>query len=233
MTANTAAKNILQQIRAAYVPNHEYITVELDDYPHVDKKFYTTIRSYLESEGFIYLEDSEDKTFASAPGKVFKPVPIRCMTSKNGNISAGIYQARLTSFWIALLLLIFGKRIGKTIDFETEFQDGSFICTSNAMSASSMKSPPIIYSEFHKPNISVSVLLARHNERVQAHITSQLAYPKNISTISELRESLNRMNAIKAAFRGEIGGITLEELEKLSPSKKIAREVHEEIKELQ
>ncbi|MFN7138314.1 MAG: hypothetical protein ACK4UN_03130 [Limisphaerales bacterium] len=222
-----AARQILEMLRSTYVPTHEYQTSDLKNYPHVDRGFYDRTRALLESEGFIYLEDSEDMSLAAVKGNVFKPVPIRCMVSNDGVIMAGIYHAKISAIWLRVLLFILRKRVGKTIDLETEFLDGSFVCTSNAAMAGAMKLPQLIDSELHPIDTPCAVLLERHRARVLHHIKQHSAAPVKIRTTAELRESQNRMNALKAAFRGELGGISMEELEKLSFTKTQAREVYD------
>lgn len=229
---HAAAKDILEMIRSVYIPSHDYQSVDLKDYPHIDSRFYSNTKTLLESEGFIHLGDQEDMSLANAKGNFFKRVPARCMISNDGVIMAACYHAKLSPIWLRVLLFILRKKVGKTIDFESEFQDGSFVCTSNAALAGAIKNPPIIHSEFHAVDTPCVGLLQRHRERVVKHIQNFCVSPRRIQTISEQRESQNRMNAIKAAFRGELGSISLEELEKVSFSKAQAADVHKEVQKI-
>lgn len=233
MTTSQGAREILENIRATYVPTHRFESVRLEDFSHVDRRFYENTRTDLEREGFLHLEDAEDVTLAGAKGNVFKRVPIRCLVSGDGTIMAGLYHPKLKSLWLRFLLFVLGKRIDRIVDFETEFADGSFVCTSNAFSASAMQLPPLIDALYLPARTPWSVCLAQHRERVARHHLASSAGVVRIRSIADLRASQNRMNALKAAHRGELQGITLAELEKLSPSKHLAREVHAQIQRLQ
>ncbi len=230
--SHQAAREILEMIRSVYVPTHQYQTVDLKDFPHIDRQFYEKTRTLLESEGFIYLGDEEDVSLANSKGNVFKRVPIRSMVSRDGAIMAGMYHVKVSAIWLRVLLFILRKRVGKTIDFETEFLDGSFVCTNNASSAAAMKLPPLIHSEFHPISTSYSQLLQRHRDRVLKHIKDFSVAPVKIQTTFDLHVSQNRMNAMKAAFRGELGGVSLDELKKLSPTNAMAEDVHDEVRKI-
>lgn len=232
MTTEKGAREILENIRSIYVPTHRFESVRLEDFKHVDQRFYATTRAVLEQEGFVFFEDAEDVTLASAKGNIFKRVPIRCMVSKDGTIMSGIYHPRLSSLWLRALLFVLRKRIGRIIDFETEFSDGSFVCTTNALSAGALESPPLIDAQYHPVKTPWATLLSAHRERVTRHQNAHSLSIVRIRSIAELRASQNRMNALKAAHRGDLKGITREELEKLSPNKALAHEVHREIQRL-
>ncbi len=226
------ARDILAQIEATYVPEHEYVSVRESDYGHLDLGFYRRGRASLEAEGFVFLEDSEDLTLAKVPGQPFQPVMIRALASGDGSIMAGLYHPKARAWWMRLLLWVTRQKLGPTADLETEFSDGSFVCTTNAAMAAALDSPALIATETLPAGTSVERLLARHRERVAAWLARGGGIvARRVTGISELRAAQNRMNGIKAAHRGKIGGITREELERLSRGKEaLAAEVHAEVR---
>lgn len=234
MNTQDGARAILQHIEAVYVPVHDYVSVRESDYQHLDIAFYRSSRLYLEAQAFLHLEDCEDRTLAAAPGNVFKPMMIRVMVSLDGTIMAGIYDPRVKPLWIRILLFVLGKLPGGTIDLETEFVDGSFICTSNAMTASALSKPALIDCEYLPSKTPIPRILARHRERVSQKREKAEIEPHRFLTIDAVRASQGRMIGIKAAFRKEIGGVTKEELARVfSGSPGLADEVHREITKLQ
>lgn len=226
-----AANAILQNLAAVYVPTHDYHRVEARDYSHLDLSFYDSTTEFLRGEGFTPMADVQDRTLEQAPGNVLHPVFIRAMVSAEGSTSAGIYHARIKPLWLRLLLFVMGKSRMKVVDFETEFSDGTYVCTSNAMAASSMKLPPSIDVLYLSSRSSPSQVLKAHRDRVSRHASSHLgARALTVGSFEEMVCAQNRMNALKAAFRGELGGITKEELERLSLlGKGAARRVYDKI----
>jgi len=225
------AREILARIEASYVPEHDYVAVRETDFGHLDLDFYRRVRAMLETEGFLFLEDCEDLTLAKAPGQPFKPVMIRVLASGDGTIMAGLYHPKPRTWWMRLLLWLLRQKLGPTVDMETEFSDGSFLCTSNAIGAAAMDSPALIDVEYQPAGTPPERVLARHRERVAARLArGDGVVPRRAGSIAEVRAAQNRMNGIKAAHRGKIGGITREELERLSRGNtELAAQVHAEV----
>jgi hypothetical protein len=229
MEAEEAARQILAQIEANYKPTHDYVAVNPQSFRHLDLAFYDHTTQLLRSQGYKHLCDVEDRTLAASPGNVLFPVMIRSLVSSDGSVMASLYHPRIKPLWLRALLWLTGKRLGTVIDMETEFSDGSFVTTSNAMSASAMTSPPLIKAEFLPIKSTVEEIGPRHTARVEEHLRGNPAIrTKTISNHDQLVASQNRMNAIKSAFRGEIGGITKEELERILAGRhtELVSEIH-------
>jgi len=98
--------------------------------------------------------------------------------------------------------------------------------------ASAFESPPLIDARFLPPSDDVDTIYATHTARVAAHLQQRpgvRALP--IGSFDDMVASQNRMNAIKAAFRGELEGITREELGRLSLfGHPIPHDVHDAIR---
>jgi len=229
MESKRTASELLKFIEENYKSEHHYASVDLSDFSHVDKRFYQKESEQFTKHQFIHVEDCEDLTISNAQDRTLKRVPIRVMVSQDGTVMVGIYHPKIRSIFLRILLFIIRQRLGKIIDLETEFEDGSFVVTSNAMAASPMSLPKLISCEYLPKNTKAEDLLKIHTQRVSDHSQIHKARPRFSKTIEEIRASQNRMNALKAAFRSEIGGITEEELIMLSPSVSVAEEVFDEI----
>lgn len=226
--AEKIAQEILVLIEASYKPTHNYVEVESRLFRHLDLSFYEQTTQRLCAQSFRKLADVEDTTLSASPGNVLMPVMIRSLVSSDGSIMASIYHPRIKPLRLRFLLWIMRKRLDKVVDMETEFTDGSFLVTSNAASAAGMDMPTWINAEFLPVSTSVDAVYQEHLNRLRAHLQNHPHITtKKIDTYEQLVASQNRMNALKAAFRGEIGGVSRKELERLSGKRQdLAAEVH-------
>jgi hypothetical protein len=233
MNTNEGAREILKRIEATYVPTHRYQTVDEKDFRHLDLGFYGKTQAWLEQKGFRFLCDKEDLTISEAPGNVFHRTMIRVMVSSDDKIATALYHPKIKPLWLRILLFVLGKRLGRIVDFETEFADGSFVCTSNALVASALSLPKQIDVEYHPAKTAIGALLERHLVRITEHAKNCKTPARSHRTNDDVVAMQNRMNALKAAYRGEIGGITKEELDRLSPNRpELTNEVYAEISKL-
>ena len=226
--AERAATEILATIEATYQAIHDYVVVEAKSFGHLDLAFYERTAKVLSVEGFRRLADVEDRTVTNTPKGVLMPVLIRSMLSKDGTIMAALYHPRIKPVLVRMLLWVMRKLPAKVVDMETEFDDGSFVVTSNAASAAAIDLPSLISAACLPTTATVLGVFQRHLTRVAAHVAARPGvHAKKFTTHAELLASQHRMNAIKAAFRGEISGITKEELDRLAIlGKSMSRDVH-------
>ncbi|MDZ7630348.1 MAG: hypothetical protein U5K74_03025 [Gemmatimonadaceae bacterium] len=183
------------------------------------------------SKGFTRLADVEDTTITSAPGGVLMPVLIRTLLSRDGTVMAALYHPRIKPLLVRVLLWLLRRSPGKVVDMETECSDGSFVVTSNAVTAEAIDLPALISAEYQPAKTSAFSLHSRHVTRVAEHLAQRTGVTaKVITTHEELVASQNRMNAIKAAYRGDVGGITREELDRLAVfGTSLTRDVHDAV----
>lgn len=227
MKPDEAAKDILDYINAVYVPTHEYVHVSLGDIPGLGFAFYDCFKSELEQSGFTIIGDIEDKTITNAPGSALQRTVIRTMLSGDRTIMAAAYEVRFKLFW-GLLSKLLGESVHQVVDFETEYEDGSFLVTSNAETAANMSLPPMVFGDYLKAKTPTLSVLDAHILRMRAyHEVSGGVSPKQIRNYAELIKSQDRLTALKAAYRNELGGVSLEELQRMSPKwSDVAQEFH-------
>ncbi|MDD5707654.1 MAG: hypothetical protein PHR35_17175 [Kiritimatiellae bacterium] len=222
------ARKIVEETKKRFAKRHEYRTVDPDDFQHLDLRFYNESKAAFEQHGFVHLRDEEDVTIknASTDPRTF----IRVMLSQGGTVTAAFYQPRVKLF-TRLLLKVTGTKVGRTTDCESELSDGTFICTSNAVTASMISSPPQILTDYLPFESDPTQVLQRHEERLREH----LAHHPELSVIplrsvEDVHASQHRQEAIKATYRESVGWISKEELEKCADGDSaLAADVHKEV----
>src|SRR6266542_4085842 len=119
--ARQVAHTILSQQKSLYSAPHEYAPANPDEFPDLDIGFYASAQTALESQGFRLLDDVENMTLSQAlPAlRTFT----RTMAGDNDRTVARISQIRPSGR--------FGREIA-SLEFCTEFNDFSFLCTTNA-----------------------------------------------------------------------------------------------------
>jgi hypothetical protein len=223
-----AAQEILATIEATFQPTHRFVRVQAGSYRHLDLGFYDRTARDLTARGFSVLADVEDRTITETPGTVLSAILVRTLVSRDGTVMCALYHPHIRRFTLRALLWLFGKLPGKVTDMETECTDGSFVVTTNAASAAAFDSPALIAAEYLPVKTAPLDVYARHTQRLAEHLAARPGVQaRTIASHDEMLASQNRMNALKAAFRGEVGGVTREELERLSVfGNRLAGEVH-------
>ena len=212
-----AATDILAAIEATYRPSHEYVNVDPKLFRHLDLHWYDRTSRLLQSKGFKPLANVADRSKTALAGNVLMPALIRTMLSKDGTVMAVLCHARIKGLLRRLLLWLLRKLPGKVINMETECTDGTFVVTSNAATAALIELPALISAEFLRARATVHEVHHRHVTHLAAHLARRPGVSaRSVSTQVELVASRNRMNALKAAYRGQVGGITREELDTLT-----------------
>jgi len=194
--AAKGAEKLKTLIRDTHQPRQEYAEVDLGRFPHLDQRFYESIRSEAEALGFVFIGDLENRT-ANGLG-LMKPTVIRQLTDRNGiTVGAYNYQGIGLASW-----LMPGMRSTRTIDLETEFSDGTYVGTSNAWSARHLERPPEIFMTFRTMETGLRALLDEHRRRLKAHIDQRPDRTvREVLSLDDAIESNHRMNALKAAFQ--------------------------------
>lgn len=208
--------------------------VEENQFRHLDLNFYQKNKTLLEQSGrFRFLGDTENTTITARHSNVILPVMIRSMVSMDGTVSAILFHLRLKSWWSRFVFRFIRNRNGKTCEFETEFSNGCFICTSNAASAGKLSMPSRILTEFHPTSTSIPALLSRHHKRLQEYSFISEAIPLRINSQEEFIEMQHRMQIVKAQYREEIGIVTKAELDAIHPNRtEINEKIFEAIQQL-
>ena len=228
-----AAHEILALLEATYQPTHRYVPADPAQYPHLDLKWYDATARTLSGQGFRTVRDVEDKTVTEAPGMVMSAILLRGLLSRDGTIIGALYHPHIRKTWLRFMLWLLRKLPQKTTDMETEFTDGSFVATTNAGAAgAAIENGPMILAEFLPPGTPPLAVLERHKARVAAHLRERPGISARVlGDYDDMIASQHRMNALKAAYRGEVGMIRRDELDRLAGfgSRRLVPEIHEEL----
>ncbi|MCU0647488.1 MAG: hypothetical protein MUF00_05805 [Gemmatimonadaceae bacterium] len=224
-----AAHEILAMLEATYQPTHRFVPAHPRSFRHLDQRWYDRAARTLEQRGFKRLGDLEDRTITEAGG-VLSPAMIRTLRSSDGAVAVSLYHARIRSFPLRALFWVLRQLPGTIIDCETECTDGSFVVTSTApASTGALEMPALISSRFLPKGTTVESAVAQHEARITAHLAHRPGVTaRRVTTSEELIAMQNRLNALKSAYRGEIGGVTRDELDRLAPAwaRGVAGDVH-------
>jgi len=188
--------------------------VKAADFSHLDLKFYDQTRAKLETHLFTHLYDIEITSMRSI---MVKPVFIRALRSPDHCVSAAFYHLK-GAWWLRLMGLFSStmRRMlnSKTYDFETEFEDGSFVITSNAEAITNFNYPAHLNSECF-PGRSLEEIGHLHYQRLAAHGTARGTFPVKIHSVQAALDMQQRLQHAKTASKGP-QGLSREEFRRAS-----------------
>jgi hypothetical protein len=190
---------IARMIDEAYVERHEYRNATPEDWTGLDEKFYRRTTEQLAKAGFRELGNVVDETTERAMS--FAHTVLRGFVNGEGTATAACYHVRFKGFFRLLQLLFILPRL-RTIEFESELTDGTFVCTTNTLKLdTTLPVPGIEKRQLHKKS-SVEELLAAHRVHLRDAIAARPGTSaKRIRTFAEAMEMQHRMQAIKSAFK--------------------------------
>ncbi len=202
------------QNKALYGSIHEFRAAEDDDFEELDRSLYDQAQEALGQLGYRHLGDIVDQTIEETSG--MSPV-IRVMSSTDGSTGAGVYHfippAMPRSFEGKQLL------IG---DFTTEFTDNTFLMTSNTRGLDQTTAATGIDRRQHPLETPLAELAQLHETEQQKLLAAKNAAggaevkPMIISTLADAIESEKRQQALKNAFRKQIGSVDPEEVRRVA-----------------
>ena len=165
----------------------------------------------METQGFRHLGDYEHADLKGTPQDT--GCFLRVAASGEGLMTGSMYHFRPQVRWLRLIMLVLNRGGMKFVDFQTEFSDGSFMTTSNAEMAGTMKSPSSIDARFLPAKTPPQELLPLHLKRITEHLKKNPELTvREVRTLEDAFAAEERQDAVKAAFRQELGGMTREEL---------------------
>ncbi len=130
---------------------------------------------------------------------------IRCFLSIDGTAMAGVYDIHFYSWqrvmqWVGLL-----ARDLRTVEFESELSDGSFVSTSNATGAEKASEFPGISRQFLSKNSTPAELYAAHCAHLQRVLSEKPGIlPYSFKSFDELCAAQDRQNQLKSRHRNSL-----------------------------
>ena len=135
---------------------------------------------------------------------------LRVLVSRDGVSMACLYH-----FTPRGLMRFLGVKEFKVVDFETQFSDGTFACTTNAEMAGKLDFPAVI-DAFYLPSVTpIETVLQAHEQRVAGYLAKcPGVQPVRVGTVEEVRRAQDEMQRLKARHWQD-AGLSEQELQRL------------------
>jgi hypothetical protein len=214
-----AARKLADQMQKLYSTEHEYAPVKAGDFRDIDRAYYDRMQAELEACGFRCLGDFEDITTSSVYPSM--RTFLRRFTGENGTVTAAVYEIKYRGF--IKLFALFGV-LSKTpyyVDLETEFTDGTFLCTANTEDSKGTAVPGII-AQRQPQSTTTEELLALHRTKL-AEMVSQGLTPRVVTNSEEYQAMQHRQQELKNRHRRAEGFVDLEHVKALAEDKGTAQ----------
>jgi hypothetical protein len=157
--------------------------VKAADFSHLDLNFYDQTQAVLEKHLFVLLADVETTSLRD-------PSMTRCfsrsMRSQDHCVIAAIWHGK-AAWWLRLLTFFTDARQMtnmRVVDFTTEFEDGSFVCTTNCPAVLNFDYPTHLDVKSF-PGRELLELGHLHYQRLAAHGTSHATRPRLIHSVQD------------------------------------------------
>jgi hypothetical protein len=247
-TARDAALHILETLQAVYATPLEFVPARAPDFPHLDLPAYAASRAWMQAHGFRHLVDLEMPALTNNPRTLMARSFTRAYAANDGTAVAEYYQFMvrrdrllrqwLTGMrnwrWIAATRFALGALVTRhCTGFETEFDDGGFVVTSNAESAAKITAPPSMDILFLPHGTDPGEVLAAHRARVAAR-SARLpdARPMPVADVRQMLAQQRRMAEQKSAWRAAQEWVSKAEIDAMSSNPAVADEVFAELRKL-
>lgn len=202
--------NMLGQTRALYEKLHEFRPAAEADFEGLDRDYYENTTRELLGRGFRQLGDLVDQTIEETSGVV---APIRVLVSADGTTTAALYHLVPPGMPPDADKLLM-------CDVTTEFDDGTFLITSNTEGHDLMTPPPQFQRRQFPLSTPVAQMLVAHasdlDQLTAKKVSDRGASPVVIETIADALASERRQQAAKNAFRKGIGYLDPEEVRRIA-----------------
>jgi hypothetical protein len=206
-----AGEGIVGTSKAMYDKIHEFRDATDKDFENVDRDAYDASMRDFESAGFSHLGDTVDQTILEVQGQ---SPPIRIMSSADGTTVVGMYHLNTP--------MTPRSPDGSTTlfcDMTSEYDDGTFLVTSNTEGSDLMTPPPQIQRRQLPFETATQMLRARHETEKQKLLAAKSGVKcVSVSTLKDAIEMEKRQQAIKNAFRKGIGFIDPAEVRRIAHS---------------
>lgn len=246
MSALKAARNILGDMRRQFSKPHSMIPADEHEFGHLNLSAYSAFVDDLQPLGFKVLGDLEIPEVSNSPTTVLARTMIRNMLSADGHVIAQYYQVK-PRIWRRVKVLVRGLFNLRLVDapvsflqamvtrhcvsFETEFEDGRQLITSNAEAAGMISDPPSIDSTYFPYGTPTTELLERHVSRLSEVSTE--SPPLQLRSMDDVLQMQKRQSMLKVAHRNTLQWVSHDEILAMSGgNNNLADDVFREIQKL-
>ncbi|GEM_PF-6142296 len=182
-------------MQRVYAPVHDYQFVSLDEFPHLNRRFYEGTGELLKTFGFLPIGDLHAK--GGSPD--WQSVG-RYLSGDHGTIVANIYEVRPAGA-ARLKLARSNLQNSQTVSFFTELTDGVILVTTNSRSAFAFPKPLSVMVFQYRGLPPAPELLSKHRECLAWIIAQKPGVTAVvIQTGEQLIASLNRYQLLLHAY---------------------------------
>ncbi|MEM8874799.1 MAG: hypothetical protein AAGD32_11150 [Planctomycetota bacterium] len=207
--ANIAqASKLLENEQLEWVERKEHEMVAL---PGVDIRWCNAREAELVEAGFRRLGHLESLA-ATRQWPSMRSI-VRVLVRPDGT-SAAIYDVKVRGLMRVFVLLRAIPNHIRTVEIETEFDDGTFLLTNNCAKVNLMDAPSVIHRKQHPTDKPVGELLVDHDERLAERLNQAGVAIRPVRTMRDGIGSQMRMDALKSKFRKQVGPLTDTEAER-------------------
>jgi hypothetical protein len=208
------AANIYGELVVIYQPRHTFRKASLAEFPKLSKAFYEDTLRFLKSNGFKHLADMEDTTVSTV--YPHNETIIRVLCSEDGTSIGACYQVRVTGLMGIIAFFLRMPRNIKTVEFESEFDNGMFIVTTNAEKDQMDAEPGIVRTVLPEKSAPKAILDAHDAALAEFRALYPDASPVRCTSYNDLLSMQVRLQELKSAYRQEIGYVTEQELVRIA-----------------
>jgi|GEM_PF-3564836 len=186
------AQRVLESVRGAFLPAHEYAEVDAREFDHLDQRFYARLHAAFERLGFEFLADMEDRTI-SARGRI--TTCIRTLRHPERQCVAAMYYVP--------------PRESGIFEIETFLSDGNVLVSTMAPEGNRLADWPLIRTEHYPPDIDPAALFEAHEKSLARLLDgTPQRRPLAVTDFAGLAHAQNRMNAHKHDHLRSRGWVT-------------------------
>jgi len=214
--ASAGGRRLRAELDALYGGEHEYQRVSPAAFPDADLAFYDRAAAELEALGFRRLADVEDLTVSRVYPE--RRTFLRVFVDEGATIRAAIYHMRVRGGGVAVLQWVgMAPRDLHLIELVSEGPRGQFLSTSNTKRLDRLSVPREIEVERLEPSASLAEVVKRHRARLTERARQRPAdVPVSLWTYEEVMASVQRHHVVLARHRQAVGGLSREEIERVT-----------------
>ncbi len=208
----TAAARIQSDAKKLYSEPHEFQAANVAEFRWIDREWYDSAERSLAAMGFRKLGDYEDVTLSRVYPKM--RTFIRIMGSADGTTQAGIYHVRMRGWmWLLSLLRVIPSDM-RTVDLDTEMEDGTFASSANTLGRDLSSDVAGISRVNVTPETGIAELLAKHREHVAA-LEGASGHPLPAArTAKDWLAMQHRIQKLKNRAKAEAGFVDIGQFER-------------------
>jgi hypothetical protein len=183
-------------------------------FPHLDLKRYDAFKLAIQKHGFGCLGDFQDVARNRAADSVTAPTILRMCASRDGQVVLAYYQTKtlppqrwhmlvqglLRLRWISAIRNFRAQaKARQCVEIQTEFNDGSFLVTSNSPRAPEDGEAPKISSDFHAPGTPLPRLLDAHLANLGVILHAGRRAPLPVTSAEAMLNMQKRLAGLRQA----------------------------------